>query len=97
MNLLIYLVRTVFSLYSWLIIIRTLISWIAPNIFDPNWRKLLKLIYDLTEPVLGPIRRYLPDNRWGIDFSPLIAILLLNICGSFLIKLLYSIALDLRI
>lgn len=97
MNLLIYLVRTFFSLYSWLIIVRTLISWIAPNIVDPNWRKLLKVIYNLTEPVLEPIRRYLPGNSWGIDFSPLVALLLLSICRGFIIKLLYSLTLDLRI
>lgn len=97
MNLLIYLVRTIFNLYSWLIIIRALISWIAPNIFDPNWRRLLRLIYDLTEPVLRPIRRYLPENSWGIDFSPLVAILLLSILRGFIIQLLLAISLDLRI
>lgn len=97
MNFLTFIVRTAFSLFYWLIIIRALISWIAPNIYDPNWRKLLTFVYDLTEPILGPIRKYLPKNRWGIDFSPIIAIILLSILRSFLLRLLYSLAMDLGI
>lgn len=92
-----YLVRTVFNIFSWLIIIRTIISWLAPDFYNPNWRNLLKLLYKLTEPILRPIREYLPTTGWGLDFSPLIALLLINILRSFILKMLYYLALDLGI
>ncbi len=95
MNFLVYIIKTLFSIFYWLLIIRALISWLTPNIHDPNWRKLLKLLYDLTEPILSPIRKILPSNSWGIDFSPLIVLLALSILRSFIIRLLYYLAMDL--
>lgn len=97
MNFLVYIIKTLFSIFYWLLIIRALITWLKPNIHDPNWRKLLKLLYDLTEPILGPIRKILPSNSWGIDFSPLIALLALSILRSFIIRLLYYLAMDIGI
>ncbi|HHU91596.1 MAG TPA: YggT family protein [Halanaerobiaceae bacterium] len=92
-----YLIRTIFNIFSWLIIIRTIISWLAPDIYNHNWRNLLRLLYKLTEPILKPIREYLPTVAWGLDFSPLIALLLLNILRSFILRLLYYLAIDLGI
>lgn len=97
MNLLRFLIGIAFDIMYWLIIIRALISWFAPNIHDPNWRKILKFLYDITEPILSPIRRLLPDNRWGIDFSPLIAIIALRLIQGFLFQLLYYLRMDLGI
>jgi YggT family protein len=96
MFLLIYLVRSAFTLMNWLIIIRVLISWIRPNIYNSNWQKILTFIYNITEPVLGPIRRILPQGNLGIDFSPLIALIILNILRSFVLNLLYSLTYNLR-
>ncbi len=93
MNILIYLVNTAFRVLNWLIIIRVIISWVRPNVTDPNWRNLLRILYNITEPILGPIRRLLPQGI-GIDFSPLIALIALNILRNFvvnlLVRLLYS-------
>ncbi len=97
MNFLVYIIKTLFSIFYWLLIIRAVISWLSPNIHDPNWRKLLKLLYDLTEPILSPIRKVLPSNTWGIDFSPLITLFALSIIRNFLIRLLYYLAMDLGI
>jgi len=96
MFLLIYLVRSAFTLMNWLIIIRVLISWIRPNIYNSNWQKILRYIYNITEPVLGPIRRILPQGNLGIDFSPMIALIILNILRSFVLNLLYSLTYNLR-
>lgn len=92
-----YIITTVFDILAWLIIIRALISWLAPDIYHPNWRNLLRIIYKFTEPIMRPIREYLPTVGWGLDFSPLIAILLLRILRSFILKMLYYLALDLGI
>ncbi len=96
MNSLIFLINTLYRVITFLIFTRAIISWFRPNIYNPNWRKLLKLIYDLTEPILGPIRRLLPTGSMGIDFSPIIAYFLLYILRSFLISLLINVGRDFR-
>lgn len=92
MRTLIFVVDKVFTVMYWLIIIRVILSWVGSNSYDPTWRKILKFIYETTEPILGPIRRLIPTTSIGFDFSPLIAIIVLNILRNFLIRLLYTMA-----
>ncbi len=62
--------HTVLSLYSVLIIVTIVISWLGQS-----WRHpIIPLIYQLTEPVLSPLRRWLPAAG-GFDFSPLVALI----------------------
>ncbi|NLJ84453.1 MAG: YggT family protein [Halanaerobiaceae bacterium] len=95
MRLLSYIIRSIFDILSWLIVIRTLISWLAPDIHHPNWRKFLRLLYRFTEPILGPIRENLPVIAWGLDFTPLVALLLLSIMRTFVLRIIMYLALDL--
>lgn len=88
MVVIIRLVSAIFTLLNWLIIIRVIISWLRPTQVDPRWRKILAFIYQVTEPILGPIRRLLPVGRMGIDFSPLVALLALMIIRNFVLGLL---------
>lgn len=60
--------------YTFLILGRVLVSWTNPS----GGGQLTAFLYQVTEPVLGPIRRVLPPTA-GIDWSPMIAILLLGI------------------
>jgi len=64
---------TLLQVYVFIIIIRALISWFNP---DPR-NQLYRLLYDITEPVLIRIRRYMP-NMGGIDISPIILILVIQ-------------------
>ena len=57
----------------WLIIIRAIVSWVNP---DPS-NMIVQILYKSTEPILYPIRKMVPSFGWGIDFSPIIAILIL--------------------
>lgn len=82
------IVDTVFKVIYWLIIIRVLVSWIRPTIRDRRYVKALHLLYELTEPILEPIRRILPGGV-GVDFSPLIAIFLLDFLRRILINILF--------
>lgn len=59
--------------YFVLIIAMVLVSWFASHSRHP----LIPLIYQLTEPVLRPIQRYVPPLG-GIDLSPLIALIALR-------------------
>jgi YggT family protein len=58
------------------IIARALLSWFNPDPRSP----LMQALYAVTEPILDPIRRILP--RMGIDLSPLVAIILLEIISA---------------
>ena len=59
-------------LYMWVIIARALLSWVNP---DP-WNPIVQFLGRATEPVLGPIRRWV-GLRMGMDLSPMIAILII--------------------
>ncbi|QPC42263.1 YggT family protein [Kaustia mangrovi] len=78
MNPILWLVLTVINLYIWIIIAGAILSWLfAFNIINAGnsfVRQIAYTIDALTEPLLGPIRRVLP-NLGGIDISPVILIL----------------------
>lgn len=67
------LLFTVLITYFILIIARVIVSWIAQQSRHP----LIPLIYQLTEPLLKPISRFIPAIS-GIDLSPLIALIVLR-------------------
>ena len=54
---------------------RALLSWFVR---DPTGNPLMKLLIDVTEPILSPIRRVLPQTMM-IDLSPLIAIIAIQV------------------
>ena len=59
------------------VFVRALLSWFP---IDPR-NPLVTLLYDITEPILGPLRRVIP--RLGmIDITPLIAILIIQVIGN---------------
>ncbi len=63
----------ILKVYMWVIIIRALISWVNP---DP-YNQIVQVLTRLTEPVLRPIRKLVPPYKVGLDFSPLIAVLII--------------------
>ena len=73
-NLLFTFIGMLALAYTFLILGRVLVSWTNPT----GGGGLTAFLYQVTEPVLGPIRRILPPTG-GIDWSPMIAILLLGI------------------
>jgi YggT family protein len=69
------LIMLVLDIYTWVIIAAAVISWVTPNPYNP----VVRLLRRLTEPVLAPIRRLLPPwKTFGLDFSPMIVILLIQ-------------------
>lgn len=60
-------------LYTLSIFIHALLSWFGAAYYSPIGR----LLSDLNEPILKPIRKILPLSS-GLDFSPLIALIILN-------------------
>jgi YggT family protein len=80
------------NIYMWLIIIRALISWINPDPYNP----IVRFLYRATEPVLYQIRRWIPLRGLGMDFSPIIVILVIVFLQSFLVRTMLQIAANLR-
>ena len=68
------------NLYTWVVIASVVFSWlIAFNVINPYnqfVRSVWQALNAVTEPLLRPIRRFMPDLG-GIDLSPLVLILLL--------------------
>ncbi len=58
------------NLLFWMILIRVLISWVNPGLHNP----VMAVIYQLTEPLMAPVRRMLPPMG-GLDLSPIILLL----------------------
>jgi len=74
------------NLYAWLIIARALVSWFNPNPRNP----LVRLLYQATEPVLRPFRQILsPGGIGGIDISPILVIVLIQVAKYIVITLAY--------
>ena len=73
-------VDVVLFLAYWLILIRALISWVNPDPYNP----IVQFLYRTTEPILQPIRRFLPVMT--IDLSPIIAFLGIMFLRSFLVN-----------
>ncbi len=67
-----FLLANLLTIYGYIIIARALISWINPNPYNP----LIRIIYAITDPVLEPIRRLLPDMG-GLDISPFVALIII--------------------
>jgi YggT family protein len=67
------------------IIVRAILSWIAPRSYHPATR----ILDGLSEPILSPFRRLLP-NMGGLDLSPIFAILAINLVQRLLINPLYD-------
>lgn len=83
----------VLTVLYWMIIVRALLSWVNPDPYNP----IVQFLQAVTEPILAPIRRLLPQAmRWGLDISPIIAILAVMFLKSFLVRTLLDLSFRLR-
>ncbi len=84
MNPLLWLIHTVINIYFWIILASVILSWlVAFNIVNRSnqfVRQLGSALERLTEPLLRPIRRFLPDLG-GIDISPIILLIGMQFLG----------------
>jgi YggT family protein len=78
----------VLNLYMWVIIARAVISWVNPDPYNP----IVRFLYSVTDPVLLAIRRRLPLNFGGMDFSPIIVILVIMFLQRFVVASLHDLA-----
>ena len=63
----------ILTLYMWVVIIRSLISWVNPDPYNP----IVQFLQRATDPVFYQIRKRLGMRSLGFDFSPIIVILII--------------------
>ena len=73
-NLRFIIINNAFNLLQMLILIRVILSWIT---HDP-YNQFILLLYQITEPILKPVREILPMQSMGMDFSPIVVFFLLG-------------------
>lgn len=87
------IIHVILTIYVWIIIIRSVLSWIK----TPGLYQVAVILYHLTEPVLRPFRRFIPPYKMGgIDITPIIVILLILFVDRFLVESLSDYAQQLR-
>ena len=89
MTILITTVSALFSIYELLIFVRILLSWINVNPYRPTIdHPLVRLLEQVTDPILKPLRRTIPPIGGTLDISPIIALFGLEILRRIIIGLL---------
>jgi len=75
------------TIYTYIIIGAVIISWVSPDPHNP----IVRFLRQVTDPLFNRIRRLLPAAmlRIGIDFTPLIALVLLILFENLVIGALY--------
>jgi YggT family protein len=84
MNSLFRLIDMLFWLLDLAILVRVLFSWVNP---DP-YNSLVRLVYQVTEPILAPLRRIIPPIG-GLDLSPMVALVLISLVREILVAVLF--------
>lgn len=72
------------SVINFLIFARVMMSWIVKDYSHP----IVQFIYQVTEPILAPIRAFLTRIGIGgmLDFSPIVAMLLVQLLGNYILR-----------
>lgn len=71
-----------FQVISWTVFARVVLSWIITDRSNP----IAKFLFEITEPILAPVRKLLETLGLGgqrIDFSPIVLMILLTFLASF--------------
>ena len=76
-------VKGIFAILDLFVWARVILSWIPHN---PH-NEITKTVYTVTEPLLKPLRELIPVSSMGIDISPFILLLALNMAESFALRI----------
>ena len=74
--------------FMFITIARAVLSWVSPDPYNP----IVRFIHNVTEPVLFQIRKRLPMMYGGIDFSPIVVILIIIFLRIFVVNSLEGLA-----
>jgi YggT family protein len=83
-----YILDLGLTIYMWLIIARALLSWVNPDPYNP----IVRFLYNVTDPVMGYVRRRVPIVFGGLDLSPILVLLAIVFLQKFLVASLLDLA-----
>lgn len=79
------LIKELIYIYIWVLIISALLSWFPASSSSGGLASTKRVLAKMTEPVLRPLRQIVPRPSFGgvgIDFSVLVAVILLTIISN---------------
>ena len=75
------LLKQIIYIFMFVVFVQIILSWISPGSYNP----ISALLYQLSEPLLRPARRLLPATH-GIDFSPILVFIFLQLSLILLVR-----------
>lgn len=92
MSTLAQIVSILLQAYSFLILVRVILSWINVNPYRQRFdHPAVQILERITDPVLVPLRRIIPPIGGAIDISPIVALIILDIVRRLLITVLLGV------
>lgn len=83
----------VLRIYSFVIMVAVLISWVSPDPFNP----VVRFLRAVTEPLFAWVRRHLPFAMVGmLDLSPIVVLVIIQLLQMVLVQSLFDYAYRLR-
>jgi YggT family protein len=77
------IVHFILNIYIWIIFAHVILSWIR----TPSLYQIRLILFKLTEPVLSPIRKFVPPYKFGgLDISPIIAFVLILLIDTVVVR-----------
>lgn len=83
LNAILFLISTVFDFYTVVLIMRLVLAWVGADYHHP----ITQFVVKLTNPVIKPLKRFIPDLR-GVEIATVIIIVLVEACKYFVITML---------
>ena len=76
-------IKGIFAILDLFVWARVILSWVPHN----QYNEITRTVYNVTEPLLRPLRNLIPVSSMGIDISPFILLLALNMAESFALRI----------
>ena len=77
------IIKGIFAILDLFVWARVILSWVPHN----QYNEITRTVYNVTEPLLRPLRDLIPASSMGIDISPFILLLALNLAESFALRI----------
>lgn len=77
------IIKGIFAILDLFVWARVILSWVPHN----QYNEITRTVYNVTEPLLRPLRDLIPVSSMGIDISPFILLLALNAAESFALRI----------
>ncbi len=77
--------HAILSIYFWIVIGRAVISWVNPDPYNP----IVRFLHNATDPVFDRLRRILPLQFGGMDFTPILVLIVIGVMQNILAQIQY--------